>query len=71
MQNVQDKFEQIDNIESYLKEKLDYGEWQRLQGHVDKYKKHQISNKDLIKVGKKEIGKDFTDIFLGKKKSKK
>ncbi|MFX1374464.1 MAG: hypothetical protein ACFFA0_01510 [Promethearchaeota archaeon] len=71
MQEVQQKFEQIDNVELFLKEKLNYEEWLKLQGHLDKYKARQINNKDLIKLGKKEIGKDFTKLFTADKKPKK
>ncbi|MFX0029925.1 MAG: hypothetical protein ACFE8B_11990 [Candidatus Hermodarchaeota archaeon] len=70
MQEVKQKFEQIDNVEAFLKEKLDYEEWQKLKGPLDKYKNRQINNKDLIKLGKKEIGKDFTKLFTADKKQK-
>ena len=60
------KLNKIDDIELFLKEKLGYKEWIKLKEPLEQYKNREINNKTLIKIGKKEIGDKFTDVFIDK-----
>ncbi|TXT62261.1 MAG: hypothetical protein BAJALOKI1v1_990006 [Promethearchaeota archaeon] len=65
---IGENFNKIENIEKFLQEKLGFEEWQKLQDAWQKYKKNEISQKELIKSGRKRLGKRFMDIFISGKR---
>ena len=66
-ERINEKFDQIDNIEEYLKEKLEYEEWDKFQEPMSMYKKREITQKQLIKHGRKDIGNNFVNLFVKSK----
>ncbi|MBY8981454.1 MAG: hypothetical protein KGD57_00775, partial [Candidatus Lokiarchaeota archaeon] len=58
------RIKKIDNIESFLKEKLGYKEWLKLKEPLEQYQNREINSKALIKRGKKELGDKFMDAFI-------
>jgi hypothetical protein len=63
LEQISKKLDKVENIEQFLKERLGYDEWQKLQEPISKYKNQKISEKDLIKTAKKELGDRFMEIF--------
>jgi hypothetical protein len=63
LEEISSKLDKIDNIEQFLKQRLGYEEWQKLQAPLNEYKKQKITEKELIKTAKKELGDRFMDIF--------
>ncbi len=70
LRNVTETFDKIENIEEFLKEKLNFEEWQKFQEPWEKYLKNEIDSKSLIKRGRKFIGKPFVEIFLKPRKKR-
>jgi hypothetical protein len=66
MEKISEQLDKVDNIEQFLKEKLGYEEWQRLQEPLNQYQKRAIDQKDLIKKAKKELGERFMELFKAK-----
>ncbi|MFX0070056.1 MAG: nitrous oxide reductase family maturation protein NosD [Candidatus Hermodarchaeota archaeon] len=67
MDKTIDNFDRIDNVEHFLKDKLGYEEWEKLQDPWERYKKREITKKDFIKQSKKTVGDRFTELFKPKK----
>jgi len=67
LRKVAENMERIDNIEKFLKTKLGT-DWSKFQESWDKYQKQEITQKKLIKEGRKNIGKKFVDVFTKSKK---
>ncbi|MBD3212398.1 MAG: hypothetical protein GF311_07305 [Candidatus Lokiarchaeota archaeon] len=63
LEEISRKLDKIDNIEQFLKQRLGYEEWQKLQAPLNEYKEQKITEKELIKTAKKELGDRFMDIF--------
>ena len=66
MEKISEQLDKVDNIEQFLKDKLGYEEWQRLQEPLNQYQKRAIDQKDLIKKAKKELGDRFMELFKAK-----
>jgi hypothetical protein len=66
MNKISDQLDKIDNIEQFLKDKLGFKEWQKLQEPLNQYQKQVIDQRDLIKMAKKELGDRFMELFKAK-----
>ena len=71
LEKIHENFARVENLELFLKEKLDLEDWQKLQDYWVKYQKDEITERELIKKGKKTLGKTFVGLFLPHKKSRR
>ncbi|TFG09831.1 MAG: hypothetical protein EU535_08745, partial [Promethearchaeota archaeon] len=68
---VSDSFDRIDNLETFLQDKLGAEEWAKLKEPIQQYQNHEISSKKLIKESKKSVGKRFIELFVRPKPKKR
>ncbi|MFX1384367.1 MAG: hypothetical protein ACFFBP_18175, partial [Promethearchaeota archaeon] len=68
---ISDNLDRIDNIEKFLQDRLGFEDWAKLKESLEKYQKHEISSKQLVKQSKKSVGKKFMHIFMKPKHKKK
>jgi parallel beta-helix repeat protein len=64
---IAENFNKIENIEKFLRQRLEFEDWKKLQDSWQQYKNNEISQKELIKSGRKRVGKRFTEIFTSNK----
>ncbi len=63
IKSLQSRLSQVDNIEAFLKEKLEYEDWLKLQEPLKQYNNRDITRKELVKQGRKLVGKKFTGLL--------
>ncbi|TFF90673.1 MAG: hypothetical protein EU548_01810 [Promethearchaeota archaeon] len=63
LEKISEQLDKVDDIEKFLKDKLGFEEWQKLQEPLNQYQKQAIDQKDLIKRAKKELGDQFMELF--------
>jgi len=61
----------LDNIEKFLQDRLGFEDWNKLKESLEKYRKNEISSKQLVKQSKKSVGKKFMHLFVKPKPKKK
>ncbi|TFG22369.1 MAG: hypothetical protein EU532_14465 [Promethearchaeota archaeon] len=71
LEKIHENFARVENLENFLKEKLELEDWQKFQEYWEKYQNEEITERQLIKKGKKTLGKTFIGLFLPHKKSRR
>lgn len=64
---IENMFDKIDDLESFLKERLE-SDFNKIKTAWEDYKAKKIGKKELIKEGLKIIGKNFIKVFYNYKK---
>ena len=67
---ISKKLDEIEKLEQFLMKNLGKVDWETFKPVYNQYTKRKISQKDLIKEGKKSMGKSFTELFVPKSKRK-
>ncbi len=71
LEKIHENFARVDNLEKFLKDKLTYEDWEKIQEAWQKYQNDEITERQMIKESKKTLGKRFTELFIPHKKSRR
>ena len=71
LEKIHENFAKVENLEKFLKENLDYESWQRFEEPWKQYQSEEITERKLIKKAKSTLGKQFTELFIPHKKSRR
>ncbi|TFF89386.1 MAG: hypothetical protein EU549_00790, partial [Promethearchaeota archaeon] len=70
LEKIHENFARVENLEKFLRDKLEYEDWKKLEEPWKRYQAAEISERELIKTGKKTLGKRFTGLFIPHKRSR-